>query len=97
MAHEQLSPEDRQLIKGCLEAIASEVFIDADEFETVSGASWEDLQALRAAYPEVDDDDQGVELALHGAMLNLLFYPHRQEARWHEFVPGSLHDVFVVH
>ncbi|WP_148234968.1 hypothetical protein [Deinococcus maricopensis] len=97
MAHERLSPEDRQLIKGCLNAIASEVFIDAEEFEAVSGASWEALRAVRAAYPEVDDDEQGVEIALHGAMLSLLFYPHRQEARWHEFVPGTAHDVFAVH
>ncbi|GGK40762.1 hypothetical protein GCM10008955_38140 [Deinococcus malanensis] len=43
------------------------------EFEVMSGAIWENLQAVRAAYPNVDDYEQGVELALHGAMLNLLY------------------------
>lgn len=92
----QLSVEDHQIIRGCLDAVVSEIFIDGVEFEIVSGVPFETVKAIQVAYPRVDEADDDVWLAIHGALLNLWGYPHRQERRWQEFIPGTPEDVFSV-
>ena len=97
MAIEQLSGPEQAVVRGCLEAIVSEVFIDATEFEVISGASFDIVQARAVDFPQLDDGPEEVALALHGAMLTLQFYPHRQERRWAEFIPVSLAGLVAVH
>lgn len=97
MAHEQLTREEQAVIQGCLNAVASEIFIDAEEFGTLAGVEFEALQAVQLAYPEVNDSDETVSLALNGAMINMLFYPHRQWKRWNEFVPATPEAVLELH
>lgn len=93
----QMSVRDRAVIKGCLDAVVSEVFIDADEFETISGADFDVLLEVMAAFPDIDDTQEPTELAIHGALLVLQFYPHRQEKRWSEFIPATLQELVAVH
>lgn len=97
MAHEQLTPEERDIVQGCLNAIASEIFIDAEEFEIITGIDFETLVAIQQAYPAVEDSEESIALALNGAMGNMLFYPHRQWKRWGEFIPTTPEAVLELH
>jgi hypothetical protein len=97
MALEQMSSREHAVIQGCLDAVISDIFIDAGEFETISGADFDTLGEVARAFPHVDDSREAIELAIHGALLVLQFYPHRQEKRWSEFVPASFQEVTAVH
>jgi len=97
MVLEQMDIHDQQVIRACLEAIRSEVFIDAEEYEVVSGASFDELVQVLDGFPDIDDSLEAVYLNIHGALLNLLFYPHHREQRWSEFVPVPPQEVFNVH
>ncbi len=42
---------------------------------------------MAAAWPNVDDSNQLIELAINNSMNNLLGYPIRNKARWPEYIP----------
>lgn len=88
-----MTDRDRYIIQHCLNAIASEVFVDGDEFEVITGVPFANFKAVQGAYPDVDDDHDTVALAINGALGNLLGYPHGRERRWNEFIPVSREDV----
>lgn len=96
MTLKRLPAEDQNIIQGCLDAVVSEIFIDGAEFEIITGVAFEAVKAIQADYPLVDEADDEVWQTIHGALLNLWGYPHRQERRWQEFISGTPQDVFAV-
>ena len=96
MAIEKLSQRDQQVIAECLDAILSGVFIDDVEFQITAGVTFAEVARVRAALPDVDDSLETVALVINGALNDLLGYPHRQEARWADFISVPTTEVSLI-
>ncbi|MEF2277190.1 hypothetical protein V3W47_02700 [Deinococcus sp. YIM 134068] len=94
MAFERMSAEDQAVIGDCLKA--APVFLDSD-LDTVTGVDEETFEAIAAAYPSVDDSNEDVALAIHGALLNMVFYPHSMEKKWSQFIRIPREEIPAVH
>lgn len=94
MAFEQMSPMDQRIIGECLRAAL--VFIDLD-LGAVTGLDEDDFERIAEAYPDVDDAEETVALTIHGALLNLVFDPHRRESDWSKYISVPKEDLPALH
>ena len=85
MASPNLDDRDLRTIGTCLRVVADgDVLLDDPEFPTVVGFPFATVARIAAAWPEVDRDDPEVRRVVHGALGNLLGYPHAFHDRWDE-------------
>lgn len=94
MAFELMTPADQKVIGECLRAAPE--FID-DDLETVTGVDWDDFQRIAAAFPNVDDTEETVALAIHVALLNLVHYPNGRDRSWSKFISVPVEDLPALH
>lgn len=94
MAFEQMSESDQQVIGECLRTAL--LFID-DDLDTLTGVEWDELERIAAAYPNISDDDETISLAIHGSLLNLVFYPHGRERNWADHISIPREDIPGLH
>jgi|GEM_PF-5862702 len=83
---ETLSKHEQKIIFECLCAAEKENFFSIWDFETLFGIYRNQLSAVRAAWPEVDMQDAVVSAAVMGALNQLLYYPHGQDAIWDQYI-----------
>lgn len=99
MALAQLTDDEKEVVYECLKCIASgKVILHDDEFSTIIGLEVEEFLDIFSRWPQVDDSQEAVHLAINNSMNNLLGYPHGKYARWDEFlsVPqGEVARVFA--
>ena len=86
MPLESLTVEERDVVHECLKASVEGPFFSEWEFTTIFGIEQEEVEKVLESWPDVDEDDQVVALALNNAMNNLLGYPHRCEDVWGEYI-----------
>jgi hypothetical protein len=87
MALATLTEPEREIVRQCLACVASEEIIANDwEFPTLFGITFADLQRVAAQWPNVDESDEVVRLAINNSMNNLLGYPHGGTAKWSRFI-----------
>lgn len=80
MALVDLSGEEKTVVYDCLRCVASgKVILHDWEFETIMGLEVSEFLAVVVQWPDVDDSDTVVYLAINNAMNNLLGYPHGKE------------------
>ncbi len=70
-----MDEKQTQVIGECLRAAASGRFIPDWEFSTLFGVEREDVAWIADAWPEVNQSDETVWLAINGSMGNLMGYP----------------------
>ena len=83
---ERMSEQDQKVIGECLRA--APIFLDED-LQTVTGVDEIRFREIANAYPNVEGDDEDGYLAIHGALGNLLGYPHGMFKKWAEFISIS--------
>ena len=83
MAFEQMSEQDQKVIGECLRA--APIFLEGD-LAIVTGVDEAQFQEIVDSYPDVDNNEEVVYLAIHGASGNLLGYPHGMLKKWDEFI-----------
>ncbi len=89
-----LDPQELEVIFACLKCVADGRVIRHDwEFETVFGIEVTDILKVVAAWPNVDEKDETVELAINNSMVNLLGYPHGWHARWDSCTSVPLSEI----
>ena len=89
-----LTEEEKAVVFDCLKCVASgKVILHDWEFPTLFGIEVADLLAVVEQWPDVDDSQVTVSLAINNSMNHLLGYPHGQHARWAEFMPVSQAEV----
>jgi len=93
MAFEQMSAQDQKVIGECLRA--APIFLDED-LQTVTGVDETRFREVANAYPDVDGNEEDVLLAIHGALGNLLGYPHGMFKRWANFISISPEELALV-
>jgi hypothetical protein len=89
-----LTEEDRQVIFACLKCVASGSVIPHDsEFQTIFGIEVSELTTIVEAWPNVDDSNDVVNLAINNSMVNLLGYPHGRDHEWEKYMPILLSEI----
>ncbi len=84
-----LNSEEREVVKCCLHAAAEGPFFPDWEFSTLFGLKRDEVKVILASWPNLDDSDESVSCAINGSFVNLLYYPHRCEDVWAQFIPVS--------
>lgn len=72
---------------------AGDVILHDWEFELVMGIDVPTLRAVLKRWPNVDETDPDVSLAVNNSLNNLLGYPHASQECWSERIPVSREEV----
>jgi hypothetical protein len=72
----QLNEQERQIIFECLRAAVNEPFFPEWEFHTLFGLKRQEVKKIAEMFPNIDDSNEQVNLAIHNSIGNLLGYPH---------------------
>jgi hypothetical protein len=82
-----LTKPEQAVVRACLECVVSGKVIKHDwEFWTIMGVSLTELRTVLEAWPDVNESDEMVQVAIQNSMNNLLGYPHGWHERWNEFL-----------
>lgn len=92
-----LNPEEREVVKSCLRAAAEGPFFPDWEFATLFGVKRDEVKAILARWPDLDDSDETVACAINGSFNNLLGYPHRCEDIWAQFIPVTEQQLALIY
>jgi hypothetical protein len=84
-----LSPEEREVVKGCLRAAVEGPFFPDSEFHTIFGLDRDVVRDVLASWPNLDDGNESVMIAINNSFNNLLGYPHGREGAWPQFIAVS--------
>src|SRR5215471_2629337 len=93
-----LNPSELEIVRDCLRASVEGPFFPDWEFFTLFGLTRDELKQILAFWPNLNEADKSVMLAINNSFNNLIGYPHGMDDSWSEFVPVSakeLHRIFV--
>lgn len=88
-----LTLTEQEVVRQCLHAAAKGPFFPNWEFQTLFGVSRETVARFLAAWPNVDDSEEDVKLAINNSMNLLFFYPHGCEGVWHEYFSVPVREI----
>jgi hypothetical protein len=88
-----LTEAEQKLVGACLNAAAKGPFFDEWEFESLFGMTRSHLREVAGAWPEVDDTEEIVRLAINNSFTNLLGYPHRMDDNLLEWVGATREEI----
>jgi hypothetical protein len=94
MQPEDLTNREVLIVGQCLACVAAaDVIHDDWEFATVFGISFAEFRAVADAWPRVELEDEIVAHATHGALINLLGYPHGHQEIWGTRIDATPEEV----
>jgi hypothetical protein len=91
-----LVPEEQEVVQRCLTAAAHGPFFPDWEFGTLFGLERSEVAALAAAWPELTDDEELLDVAISNAFANLLWYPHHEEAALSRMIAAPREELMRV-
>jgi hypothetical protein len=85
-----LDEKERGVVRECLRAAVDGPFFPEWEFATLFGLSRDEVRRVLLSWPELNEGDESVVLAINGTLNNLLGYPtpNKQEI-WAKFISVS--------
>jgi hypothetical protein len=83
--------EDRRIIAEALKAAVEGPFFPDEEFHSIFGLERAEVAEVSRSWPNVDEADDRVGIAVNNTLVNLTGYPHKKEKDWDRFlsVPES--------
>ncbi|GGR24549.1 hypothetical protein [Deinococcus ruber] len=94
MAFKKMSKLDQKVIGECLQALP--LFVSED-LSTVTGVEENRLLEIIKTFPNVSDSNEDVDLAIHGALTNVVGYPHGMHKKWGTFISVSAEELSLIH
>ena len=89
-----LTDSEKVVIHACLECVVSgEIILHNWEFHPIMGISVKELKTVLEAWPDVNDSDDIVQVAINNSMNNLIHFPHGHHGRWLGFLGFSREEV----
>lgn len=73
-----MSPQDIELVKGCLRAAVEGPFFPDWEFSILFGLSRDEVKDIYISWPHIEAPVQDVRIAVLSAINNLSGYPHNE-------------------
>jgi hypothetical protein len=96
MPFTDLSPRDQQIAFECLRAAAKGPFFTDYDLAVVFGLSRQQLLAVVARIPHLDDTEPEVRRAIGHAFNELLRYPHNMHKHWGAWISATPAEVEAV-
>ena len=88
-----LTDREAGVVLRCLRAAVEGPFFPDWEFHTLFGLHRAEVAAVAARWPNVDDAEEDVRLAINNSLTNLLCYPHGEPEAFKELVGESEEEV----
>jgi hypothetical protein len=60
------------------------------------GLERNELKSILKAWPNIDDMDETVSLAINNTLANLVGYPHGKEEDWRKYISVSSEEVSAI-
>jgi len=92
-----LDEKEREVVRECLRTTAEGPFFPDWEFHTIFGLERDDVRRVLSCWPELDEADETVVLAINNSLNNLLGYPTRNKMEiWPKFISVTPWDVALI-
>ena len=88
MSLDDLSSNERDVVRECLTAAAEGPFFPDWEFEILFGITRADVRTVQENWPP-NRHDRMAQAAINHSFNNLLHYPHREKEAWSNFISVS--------
>lgn len=90
MSLANLDEGEREVVRECLRAAVEGPFFPEWEFETIFGLKRDDVARVLQSWPELNEAEESVVLAINNSFNNLLGYPTRnKQETWPKFISVS--------
>jgi len=93
MALSALTEEEADVVRRCVRAAAEGPFFPDLEFHTLFGLERAEVAAVAARWPQLDDKEEDVRLAINNTLNNLLGYPHDRPEAFRELIGAPWEEV----
>ncbi len=93
MALINLSNDEKRVVFECIKAAAEGPFFPDREFHTLFGLERSEVTQILSDWPDFDEHDMKVRVAISNSMNNLIGYPHNCENIWDDYISVSLPEV----
>lgn len=85
-----LDDREREVVRECLRAAVEGPFFPEWEFGTIFGLQRDEVRQVLLSWPELDEADESVVLAINNSFNNLLGYPiGNMEEIWPKYITVS--------
>ena len=74
-----LTDADREILGRCLKVAAAGRIFEDPEFHALFGLHRSEVGTISVNWPDVDETDPDVDLAVNNTLTNLLGYPHGKD------------------
>jgi hypothetical protein len=81
-----LDPEELEVVRDCLRSAAEGPFFPDWEFHTLFGLERAEVKSILKSWPNLNENDEAVVLAINNSFNNLLGYPHGLLDNWSDFI-----------
>ena len=94
MGLENLTKKELEIVRQCMQCVANgKVILHDVEFQTIMGVDVDKFLEIFQAWPNLDEEDENVELAINNTFNNLIGYPHDMQKSWNEVMETPLSEI----
>jgi hypothetical protein len=87
---------EREIVRSCLRAAVEGPFFPDWEFPTLFGLARDEVKHILDSWPNLDERNESVVLAINNSFNNLLGYPHGLRDNWSEFIPVTAEELAAI-
>jgi hypothetical protein len=92
-----LDDKERDVVRECLRAAADGPFFPDWEFSIIFGLERSEVKAVLLSWPDLDETDENVTVAISNSINNLLGYPTPNKAAlWQNFISVSYNELSTI-
>lgn len=91
-----LTKNDKDIVYQCLVASLEGAFFPEWEFYTLFGVERNTLAKIVKSWPNVDDGEEEVFLAINNTLGNLVGYPHGRPEEWKKYISATPEEVTTI-
>jgi len=84
-----LDQSEREIVRQCLSATVNGPFFPEWEFHTLFGMERDEVESILESWPDLNEANVAVQLAINNSLGNLIGFPHGREKEWPHFISVS--------
>jgi len=94
MELKNLTLDESEIVRQCMQCVANgNVILHDVEFQTIIGLEVDEFLEIFRAWPNLDENDKYVKLAISNTLNNLIGYPHDMQKSWNEVMETPLSEI----
>ena len=96
MTLDKLTTKERNIIGECLKAAVEGPFFQNWEFHSLFGIDRGEVAAIVKAWPNIDESNETVRLAINNSIANLIGYPHGKQSEWKKYISATPQEALAI-